>query len=377
MNEKLSILQIGLIASGTQTSGSDRYYFSLLRELAPLDVDVRGVVLGDPSAVEDPVPGVASFAPEGSRMLHRWMGLRRTVRPLLRDRNVVVSHFAPHAFPVLDQIHGRPLVVHFHNPWSLEGRAAGIDRKRQALRWLQERAVYGSAARFVVLSQANAQVLERTYGVPSEKIRIIPGAADLRRFAPTMTRRAARERLGWPLERPLVLVTARLVAAKGVDNLIAAMPSVRRAVPDALLVVVGDGPLAGELRAQVRALELDDAVLFAGYLTDDLPLAYRAADLAVVPSVAFESFGLVAAESLACGTPVLVTPLLGLPEVVRDLEPALVLAGLGPEHLADGVRGALTGALPIPDEDACVRYAQRFAWTTIARRIRDVYAEVA
>jgi glycogen(starch) synthase len=374
---KLSLLQIGLIASGKQTSGSDRYYFSLLRELAPLDVDVHGVVLGDPDSVEDPVPGVASFAPEGSRMFARWMGLRRTVRPLLRGRDVVVSHFAPHAFPVLDQIRTRPLVVHFHNPWSLEGRAAGIDGKRQALRWLQERAVYGSASRFVVLSQANAQVLEREYRVPKAKIRIIPGAVDLRRFAPTATRRAARERLGWPVDRPLVLVTARLVPAKGVDNLIAAMQDVRRAVPDALLVIVGDGPQAGELHAQVRTLGLDDAVLFGGYLTDDLPLAYRAADLAVVPSVAFESFGLVAAEALACGTPVLVTPLLGLPEVVRDLEPALVLAGFGPEQIADGVRGALTGALPIPSEDACVRYAQRFAWPSIARRIRDVYAEVA
>jgi glycosyltransferase involved in cell wall biosynthesis len=374
---RLSLLQIGLIASGKQTSGSDRYYFSLLRELAPLDVDVRGVVLGDPSSVEDPVPGVASFAPEGSRTFARWLGLRRTVRPLLRGRDVVVSHFAPHAFPVLDQIRSRPLVVHFHNPWSLEGRAAGIDGKRQALRWLQERAVYGSAARFVVLSQANAQVLEREYHVPREKIRIIPGAVDLRRFAPTTTRRVARERLGWPVDRPLVLVTARLVPAKGVDNLIAAMRTVRDAVPDALLVVVGDGPQAEELRAQVRALGLEDAVMFGGYLTDELPLAYRAADLAVVPSVAFESFGLVAAETLACGTPVLVTPLLGLPEVVRDLEPALVLAGFGAEQLAEGVRGALTGALPLPTEEACVSYAQRFAWPSIARRIRDVYAEVA
>jgi glycogen synthase len=373
----LSLLQIGLIASGKQTSGSDRYYFSLLRELMSLDVDVRGVVLGDPGAVEHPVPGVASFAPEGSRMFARWMGLRRTVRPLLRGRDLVVSHFAPHAFPVLDQIRSRPLVVHFHNPWSLEGRAAGIDGKRQVLRWLQERAVYGSASRFIVLSQANAQVLEREYRVPKEKMRIIPGAVDLQRFSAMTTRRAARERLGWPVDRPLILVTARLVPAKGVDRLIAAMQDVRLAVPDALLVIVGDGPQAGELRAQVRAHGLDDAVLFGGYLTEELPLAYRAADLAVVPSVAFESFGLVAAEALACGTPVLVTPLLGLPEVVRDLDPGLVLAGFRREHIAAGVRDALTGALPVPSEEACVRYAQRFAWPSIARRIRDVYAEVA
>lgn len=374
---RLAMLQIGLIASGTQTSGSDRYYFSLLRELAPLDVDVRGVVLGDPAAIEEPVPGVASFAPEGSRMVRRWLGLRRTVRPLLRDRNLVVSHWAAHAFPVLDQIGSRPLVVHFHNPWLLEGEAAGIDRRRLALRWVQERAVYGKAARFIVLSQANREVLERTYAIPREKIRIIPGAADLRRFSASLPRREARERLGWALDRPTIVVAARLVPAKGVGNLIAAIAQVRRAFPDVRLVIVGDGPLAGALREQVRDLDLGDTVHFAGYLTDSLPLAYRAADLCVVPSVAFESFGLVAAESLACGTPVLVTPVLGLPEVVSELEPALVLEGSAPEQLAAGIRDALGGALPIPDETACARYAQRFAWPAIARRIRDVYAEVA
>ncbi|HYZ17524.1 MAG TPA: glycosyltransferase family 4 protein [Candidatus Acidoferrum sp.] len=373
----LSVLQIGLIASATQTSGSDRYYFSLLRELAPLGVDVRGVVLGDPAAVEEPVPGVASFAPEGSRMVRRWLGLRRTVRPLLRGRNLVVSHWAAHAFPVLDQIRSRPLVVHFHNPWSLEGKAAGIDARRLALRWVQERAVYGSAARFIVLSRANREVLERTYGVPREKIRIVPGAADLRRFSATLSRREARERLGWALDRPTILVAARLVPAKGVGNLIAAIAQVRRAYPDVRLVVVGDGPLAGELRDQVRSSGLEDAVQFAGYLTDSLPLAYRAADLCVVPSVAFESFGLVAAEALACGTPVLVTPVLGLPEVVSDLEPALVLEGSAPEQLAAGIRAALGGTSPLPDDEACARYAQRFAWPTIAQRVRDVYAEVA
>ena len=72
-------------------------------------------------------------------------------------------------------------------------------------------------------------------------------------------------------------------------------------------------------------------------LLHQLPLAYRAADLTVVPTVALEGFGLIAVESLAAGTPVLVTPVGGLPEVVAALSPALVLAATGSAPLADAV----------------------------------------
>ena len=371
------MLQIGLIASPTQTSGSDRYYFDLLRSLRARGDRIRGVVLGDPNAVEHPVDGVEGFAPEGSRALRRWRGLRRAVPPLVRDTRVVVSHFAPHAFPVLDQLGRRPLIAHFHNPWFLEGRVAGAHPARLALRWLQERSVYARAARFIVLSAANARVLERTYGVAPERIRIVPGGTDLRRFAPAGTRADARARLGWPIDRPTVTIVARLVPAKGVDRAIDAMVEIRRRVPDVRLEIVGDGPHAPALRERVRALDLAAAVSFAGFQRERVPDAYRAADVVLVPSIAFESFGLVAAEALACGTPVLVTPLLGLPEVVRPLDPRLVLEGMNPEHLATGVADALTGRLPLPDAAACAAYARRFDWHTVAAAVHDIYAEVA
>jgi glycosyltransferase involved in cell wall biosynthesis len=119
-------------------------------------------------------------------------------------------------------------------------------------------------------------------------------------------------------------------------------------------------------------------VHFAGHLSEEqLPLAYRAADCVVVPSVALEGFGLTVVEALACGTPALVTPVGGLPEVVRDLDPALVLEASTPDAIARGLAAALRGDVPLPDSDACVDYARRFGWQTIAAQVRDVYREVA
>jgi glycosyltransferase involved in cell wall biosynthesis len=156
------------------------------------------------------------------------------------------------------------------------------------------------------------------------------------------------------------------------------MSEVRRRAPDALLLIAGKGALSGELEARVRSLGLEGNVRLLGFVPDeDLPIAYRAADLSIVPTVALEGFGLIAVESLAAGTPVLVTPVGGLPEVVSDLSANLVLPGSGAGDLADGLAAALMGELTLPDAGTCQSYARdRYDWPVIAARTRDVYAEV-
>lgn len=374
----MNTLQIGMTASRRHISGTDRYYLSLLRSLPALGVGVRGVVLGDPAGLDDPVPGVESFAPEGASRWRRWTGLRAAVARGVASADLVVSHGAPHAFPALDAIRRRPLVVHFHGPWALEGRADGLGNAKVAIRRFQERSVYGRGRRFIVLSRAFGEILEREYGADPAAIRIVPGGVDLRRFGTALARREARERLGWAQDRPTLVTVRRLVPTKGLENLIDAAAEVRREVPDVLIVIVGTGPLAGELQRRVNELGLGETIRFAGHVAEDeLPIVYRAADLLVVPTVALEGFGLVVVEALACGTPALVTPVGGLPEVVTALEPGLVMAGFGARELAAGLRDALTGRLALPGEDACVRYAERFDWPVIARQVRDVYQEAA
>src|SRR4029077_10786197 len=132
---------------------------------------------------------------------------------------------------------------------------------------------------------------------------------------------------------------------------------------------------ADELARLVEQKNLKDHVKLAGFVPDaDLPPAYRAADLSVVPSISLEGFGLIVLESLAAGTPVLVTPVGGLPEVVSGLSKDLVLDGSSAAQLAEGIVARLRYPDSLPSDTACQAYAkENFDWPVIAKRVLDVY----
>jgi glycosyltransferase involved in cell wall biosynthesis len=107
----------------------------------------------------------------------------------------------------------------------------------------------------------------------------------------------------------------------------------------------------------------------------DLPLAYAAADLTIVPTVALEGFGLMTVESLAAGTPVMGTPIGGTPEILRGLDPDLVFADMTVEAIVEGISAALSGRLALPDRQDCRDYAARYDWSVVTPRIRAVFEE--
>ena len=372
-------LQIGMTASARGGGGLDRYYFGLLRALAARGDEPRGLVVGDAAEVAaQGVSGIECFAREGVTMLARWRALRSAVDRRLPGCDLVVSHFAPYALPVLDRIRSRPCVVHFHGSWARESEAEGAGRLSCAAKATLERLVYRGGARFIVLTRAVADALQRDFKIPDDVIRVVPGGVDLTTFTVGETHAQARSALGLPLDRPVLVTARRLVRAKGIEPLIDAIAIVRETIPDVLLVVAGTGPLADTLRENVRARSLEHNVRFAGFVSDlDLQRLYRGADLSVVPSVAMEGFGLVVIEALACGTPVMVTPVAGLPETVRDLNPELIFRSVAPRDIAAGIAAALGGALALPSADACRAYAERFDWPNVAERVRAVYEEVA
>jgi glycosyltransferase involved in cell wall biosynthesis len=205
----------------------------------------------------------------------------------------------------------------------------------------------------------------------------VPGGVALDRFKSLRSRSEARERLGWPTDRPIVATVRRLVPSKGVDRLIDAIADVRQHVPDIFCAIAGTGPLAAKLQERIDERSLGSHVQLTGYVPDDtLKDVYCAADLIVVPTIAFEGFGLVVIESLACGTPALVTPIGGLTEVVADLDPALVLPGCSVKDIADGITGVFRGTFKPPSSEACIQYARQFDWNSIAARVGQVYREV-
>jgi glycosyltransferase involved in cell wall biosynthesis len=373
----LRVLQLGMTGTRERGGGLDVYFFNLLQALPPLGVRVRALVVGDASG-RDESAALESFAPDDVGLLRRWSALRRSVARSVAESDVVVSHFAPYAFPVLDRLRSRPHVVHFHGSWALEGASEGASPAVVAAKSLLERIVYARGARFIVLSRAYGQLLAERYRVDPDAISVIPGGVDLDWFHNDRPRTEVRRALGWPSDRPIVVTVRRLVRAKGIENLIDAIDALRRVIPDVLLVIAGTGPLEATFRAQVVARGLERWVHLAGFVDPHfLPAIYRAADVSIVPTTSLEGFGLVALEALACGTPALVTPVSGLPDTVNALDPALVLDGCDPQSLARGLGDALSGRIALPSEEACTRYARGFGWPSIAERIANVYRSAA
>ncbi len=373
----LRTLQVGLEWFPERIGGLNRVYYELVRHLPGAGVDVHGLVAGTDDVARDSDGLVEGFAPHSDALAPRIVALYRRGRAMVRGdpERLVVSHFALYAYPLLGALGERPLVVHFHGPWGREGGAEGHHSITVAAKTAVERAVYRRATAFIVLSRPFGRELEEQFGVPPDRIHVVPGGVQVSRFAISATRAEARARLGWPADRRIVLSVRRLARRMGLDNLIASVVALREQVPDALVLIAGRGKIAGELEHEIRRLGVEDHVRLIGFVPDaDLPYAYRAADVTIVPSVSFEGFGLIVCESLAAGTPCLVTPVGGLPEAVGTLAPQLVLADSSVGTIAAGMASALTGALTLPTAVECEAYArEHYDWPVIAAKVRKVY----
>ena len=377
---RILTLQIGSGWHLAQPGGLERVFHELTRRLPLAGVDVAGLVAGDDRVARESQGAVRSFAPTEASMLSRIFAARRAARGALVEhpKALLVSHFAPYGLALVGLGAGR-LVVHFHGPWSGESRAEGHGALSFALRRGIERFVYRRADACVVLSRAFGALLQREFGVRADRIHVIPGGVALERFATLPSREAARTELGWTPHRPTVLAVRRLVRRTGVDRLIDAVPALKARVPDVQVMIAGEGVESSALAARVSRLGLGDVVRFLGRVPEEqLPLAYRAADITIVPSVALEGFGLIVPESLAAGTPVMVTPVGGLPETVQDLSPTMILRDATAASIAEGLGGALTGTLALPGAERCIAFAREtYDWDLVTARIAGLYRSLA
>lgn len=377
---EIKSLQIGMHWFPERAGGLDRMYYSLVRALPGAGVAVRGMVAGSTQVAHDTGGAIRGFGPAALSLPRRLMAARTAFREALkRERpDVISSHFALYTWPSLKLARDIAQVSHFQGPWADESGIEGAASVgRSAKRWM-ERSVYARSTRLIVLSDAFGRILTTRYDVPAERVRVVPGCVDVSRFDVKMTSRQARQRLQLPQDRPIVLTVRRLVRRMGLEDLIDAMALVKaRHGSDALLLIAGKGRLADELEARIAAAGLENDVKLLGFVPDErLPELYRAATLSVVPTVALEGFGLVTVESLAAGTPVLVTPVGGLPEAVEGLSSDLVLPATGADAIADGIDAALDGRLRLPSDEECREYARaNFDNAVIARRVAQVYRE--
>ena len=360
------------------SGGVDRYFHGLMSAFHDKQVPVHALAF-DGEQME--ITKHTRYHSLGSKQLgcvERMRRLRKSARMFemetVNDR-VIATHFALYALPLVGQLRKSRHVVHFHGPWADEaleqgGRPHVVLAKRSI-----ERLVYSTGNRFITLSDAFKGVLMKRFGVAGERIEVIPGGIDACNFKVSATQAAARDHLHWPQDRRIVLCVRRLVSRMGLEQLIEAMGDVRRRAPDVLFLIAGEGALHQSLETKIAELGLGHWARLLGFVPDsELALAYRAADLSIVPSQSLEGFGLVTLESLAAGTPVLVTPVDGLPEAVAGLSRSLVLGGATSSDIAAGLILAMDGGLHLPSQSDCTEYVQRnFDWSVIAPRVLDVY----
>jgi len=311
--------------------------------------------------------------------------VRRFTEGVLRygPYDVIHAHYwlSGVAGSTLKTLWGTPLVVSFHTLARVKDIASPGDppeplfRKRGEVRAIRE------ADRIIAPTDTEREQLIEYYDADPSRIWVAPPGVDLERFAPG-DRAAAKKRFGFS-DDPLVVFVGRLQAFKGTDIAVDAMRHLKRLIPDAQLAIVGgDSPRgsSGErmrLRLTARRLGVSDRLRFMEPVGHErLPELYRAADVVVVPS-ASESFGLVALEASACGTPVVATAVGGLRVIVRDGESGYLVERRDPPSFAAALSRVLAdpGAQTRLGENA-VRLAHRFPWARTADGILDAYASV-
>ncbi len=176
---------------------------------------------------------------------------------------------------------------------------------------------------------ASSQAVRQSFiqrGIRPAKIAVIHNSVDLARFEAVdweAARRATRRAFGWDESHFVLGTVARLERVKGLDRLIEAAKMVVEAIPQARVLVVGDGPQRKDLLSQVHHLELREHCIFAG-LRSDVPQILPAFDLFVLPSLS-EALGIAAIEALASGVPVVASRVDGVPEVVIHGETGLLV----------------------------------------------------
>ncbi|NOT22217.1 MAG: glycosyltransferase, partial [Nitrospiraceae bacterium] len=210
-----------------------------------------------------------------------------------------------------------------------ERAATTLERVRRRLsvrarRWI-ERMVIRRCHHVIVLSEFMKRQVMATHGITEKQITVVPGAADPAKFYPAQDRTEVRRELKLPESRRLLFTVRNLVPRMGLESLLEAMTMLEEEQQNVLLLIGGEGRLRSQLEQQIRNRGLEASVQLLGFVPEDqLAKYYQASDLVVMPTLQLEGFGLVTVEALACGTPVMGTPVGAIPEVLRSVDPLLV-----------------------------------------------------
>jgi D-inositol-3-phosphate glycosyltransferase len=333
-----------------------------------------------------PKPELAGYIPDFAE------GVRRFSAEKGIHYDLIHSHYwmSGIAAETLKQNWQVPVLQMFHTLGLMKNSIAQSPREMEgAYRIEGEKRVMSMADKIVAATPAEVNQLEQLYGVEAGRIVTIPPGVDTARFYP-IPQDEAKEAIAIPCKSRLLLFVGRIEPLKGLPNLIRALDQIRKRNPCLencyCLVVIGGDPDANadtmteemaHVKSLSRELGMDNLVIFLGKKSQDtLPYYYSAADVLVMPSY-YESFGMVALEAMACGTPVIASQVGGLPFLVQNGITGFVVPGGNPEALVK----PLTELMSNPELRSqmgkrAASYAENYSWSVISRRIAEVYADM-
>lgn len=379
---------------GGNTGGMSVY----IRELA-YELGKRGHLVDVYTRAHEPVHDQIVELGKNARLIHLKAGQEEEI-----DKLAIYPHLAEFAYELenfrkynglhYDLIHshywlsgwvGRfiqrvwnvPHITMLHTLGAVKN-AIGIGKREPDLRINSEKELAKDCHRIIAPSEREKEYLIHYYNASPELISVIPCGVNLDLFRP-LEKEIARSHLSLDGE-VVILFVGRIVPLKGIDKLLMAMPYLERRQRLRMIIIGGDEHCQDEmerLKSLSQILQIDDLVTFQGLVKQEkLPYFYSAADLCVVPSY-YESFGLVALESLACGTPVVATKVGSMENVIRFGETGYIVIDNAPQHIADKIAKLLSMSKTKKEATSSIRRSvTQFSWSNIAEAAVNEYRTV-
>ncbi len=272
---------------------------------------------------------------------------------------------------------GAPHLTTFHTLAAVKKLVCGPESQSD-VRMVVERHLAAASDRIVVTCDRERDHLIRHYDADAGRVTVIPCGVDLDRFQP-VDRTAARKHIGAGPKEKLVLYVGRLAPEKGLDRLIRAVAQLGHISELRLIVVGGDDehdPARRRMMDLSRSCGIAGRVAFQGRVEQsELPRFYSAADLLALPS-SYESFGMVALEALACGTPVAATRVGAMEQLLRSYGNGRLAPDLQPASLATAIENVLRDRAALPPRTASIRRSiADYDWSRVAADVLRVYDE--
>lgn len=265
-----------------------------------------------------------------------------------------------------------PLISTIHATES--GRNSGIHDETQRYINDSEWMLTYESSEVIVNSNYMKNEVQRLFGLPYDKINVIPNGVNLQLFSNVNVDYDFRRQYAMDNEK-IILYVGRLVYEKGIQNLIAAMPKILDRYHDSKLIICGRGGMIDELREQVKYLGIDNKVYFAGYCdSKKMQKMYKCADVAVFPST-YEPFGIVAIESMLSGTPTIVSDVGGLNEIVEHGVTGMKSYAGNANSIADSVLALLFDPKLCANisQNAIKKVRENYNWAKITDNTYYVY----